>query len=261
MTHNRIGICTGLCLSLLLSAPFEAVADEEIPDQPGATASADGSGWSLGMGLGFGGFGWGTRANWDTWLAGQAPVTTAQGYAGTVSATWYTAPEMSLLVERSLADRLALMLRLSAQYADVSGNNGISQFEYEQDSTRVGAGLGLRYLFNPGGLVEVSAYFTFQGIWQWGKVKSIVQDDAGSTVRNSHDFDGYLLEAQAGLVLERELIDSLFLRFATPLIAADYHHTSSELSLLEGVASYPVTNNGFSAGLRIEPQLQLRLAF
>jgi len=233
-------------LVALLAAVIEtsAFAKADVEEE----ADAAGGLWSVGAGMGFSVYG--------GWTSG-----TGYGLAGLVSSYYGyynismpSSPIGKLLVERRLGESWALMFQLSGSYTD----NGDSQRVSPELALSLSANLGTRWIINPGGAVEISPYVLLGGGMQEMKEVLVGYKSDGAPVYS--DPSGTVIGLGVGLVLERKLIDNLFLRLESLVAEITYSHVEgSTLSTDDKVSNLAV--NRFTADLAFTPSIQLRLTF
>jgi hypothetical protein len=240
-SHRRIHMTKFFLTTLVLLAVLLAMKDARADDD---------SKWSLGAGIGM--------QIIDVDAASIAPQTIGG----------------QLILERRLTHQLWLTLD---PYAGVSASvqpmlvylNSNQGTPVGNDSSYADAGLsvGLRYVINPGGIVEVSPLFNVAlGYSYSGPQKDYEQttttDSASTSVGTS-----------VGIALERQLLPNLYVRVATTLFAASYQWGSVHYNSVGGSAvdSYGNVVNttavntrnstaSLHAGLSVSPSLSLRLA-
>lgn len=222
----------------------------------GTLASADPRAtpnWTVGAGLGFT---WSpvTGLSSLSSLSGLGALSSL-GLMGTVQ------PSVSALIERRLSARTFLLFQLSGGY-------GSWQSTTDADSSSrqfsVDGQLGVRHVFNPHGLIEVSWYGSARAGYQSIEAQLRTQSLDPSTGMLSPDLlalrgRSFSVGAATGLVLERELVEGLALRFSSSVLGLSFSSSSSET-----VGNFAVQPNGgrsFDVGLRFSPTLELRYAF
>ncbi len=245
-------------VAALLVISSNVLAQAETPPpavvvQPPPAAVPRQTEWNFGAGLGFSFGGFGLSAN-AIGLAGPA----GSGGLGGLGVT--PSPRATLLLERRLTDQLFLSFNAGAGYTALQSST-FSGFSYRNLSLE--GSLGLRRLFNPGGVIEVSAfgaaavnYGNFEG-------RSVLRtiDGMGGTTSTPQISRGnsFAVGAVAGLTLERELITGLAVRLSSSILGFNYG--GSNLTIL--VSDTPTESAGdlFDVGLRFNPAIELRYAF
>jgi hypothetical protein len=210
--------------------------------------------WNVGAGIGFG-----------TPLLGSLDATV--GLAGltglsSVGSTFglSTQPRMTVLIERRLGERMFLGFQVAASFRG-SQSDTFSAVSYR--SVNVEGTIGLRNLFNPRGVVEVS-WFANLGLG-YGNTENrslfSTVDSMGAVTQTPQTWrsNGFAVGAVAGLALERELISGLALRLSSSIVGLSYS-VSGTTSIIRDVST-DNANHGFDGGLRFSPTLELRYAF
>ena len=209
--------------------------------------------WNLGAGFGFGGMS----------LASLGATIGLSGLAGVSSASTFglsTQPRMTVLIERRLGERLFLGFQLAASFSG-SQSDTFSAVSYR--AVDVAGAVGVRSLFNPRGVVEVS-WFANLGVGYTNlENRSLVSsfDSTGMITQTPQTFrgNGFGVGAVAGLALERELLSGLALRLSSSIVGVSFS-LSDSTSIVREVAT-DSANHGFDGGLRFSPTLELRYAF
>jgi hypothetical protein len=198
-----------------------------------ALAGNEGSTWSLGGGIGLGRYSLGA-------------VATAYPYGVSFLAIGPSlSPAGDLFLERRVNESWALVANVMATYDEARENGAIRSL-----STGLGVSAGARWILNPGGTVEVSPVATFDGRWS----RADARDPSWRTRVTSYSANLVL-----GLVLERELTDSLFLRLESPIVEAGYRW-GDMASSWDGVVDRSEIA-GYGATLALAPSIQLRMVF
>ncbi len=223
---KQIPSTLGLLLVLTLSLPVHAA--EESGASPPQPAAGD---WSLGVGILVPGLTY-------------SPI----GYVGMLSA-YTTAPSTSMALERRLSDTLWLTLGFSGNISSVddpvSLDNGAT---IVSDALGAEVALGLRYLFNPRGAVEVSVFGGLSLSWADVDMKTDSEEWTNRTLSCG---------LVAGLSLERRLLDNLSLRLQTTIGNVYYSSVESEIGGTPGTTRI----SQLRGGIALTPGLQLRLTF
>jgi len=223
---KQISSTLGLLLVLSLSLPtYASEVAAAVPPQP----STDD--WSIGAGFSIPGL-----------------TYSSVGYVGGLSAVT-VAPSTSMALERRLSDTLWLTMGFSGSVSTLddqaSLDNGAT---IVTDTLSTEVALGLRYLFNPRGAVELSVFGGLSLAYGDSTWKSDSEDWTNRTL-------SYGLVA--GLALERRLMDNLYLRFQTTMGNVFY---SSVETKIDGTAGTTNTSQ-FRGGIALSPGIQLRLTF
>lgn len=216
----------------------------------GAEAERPPRNWTVGAGLGF------------TW----SPALGLSGLAGlagssTLGGLSTLQPSVSALIERRLGARTFLLFQLAGGYSSwrstTDADSSSRQFNLDGQ-------LGVRHVFNPGGVVELSWYGSARAGWQSFDAQLRTQTLDPSTGTLSPDLvtthaRGLSVGAATGLVLERELLEGLALRLSSSVLGFSFGTSS-----FESVGNFPVQPGGgqsFDIGLRFSPTVELRYAF
>jgi len=253
-------------LPAVLTAVLFLAARGAFADEPEATQKTDRTPvWSVGAGIGFGvsyvygmsGYG-GSLGGMvtDEALAGLGSTTGYGGLGYGCLGCGFGMPQGMVLVERLLGESAALMLRVSAGTSDREYGTANLSWAYKRETTNLGIDAGLRWIFNPGGIVEVATYISLGGSWYWSEYTSL----GGSGDWWKSDGYSYSIGLTAGLVLERELLDRLYLRLTSSLAGLSYSWSESKYTDSEGPE--PKSNsNTITGGLVFSPAIQLRFLF
>lgn len=138
-------------------------------------------------------------------------------------------PVGTALVEIACIRALRISLGANASYLrrDIDDGFASAGNAGPAKTTSFGVGLGPRWVFNPGGVVEISTLLTL------GAHRYTSEARTGSTVTSNvggeslfrvqtTDSSGFGIDARAGIVLEYELMKRLSLRFDNQLVRAGY---------------------------------------
>jgi hypothetical protein len=156
-------------------------------------------------------------------------------------------PELQLLVERRTSDKRFFIFQVSGDYARDSNDD-------TTDSAWVGtASLGVRHLYNPGGVVEVSTFAV--GALSYASLSETYNDSMSS------EGSAWTIGGGLGFCLDRKLIDALYLRFSTLILKATYTSSSGETVDSFGDTASAGDSSRIIAGLDLKPSVQLRLEF
>ncbi len=173
-------------------------------------------------------------------------------------------PAFGLFLERRLGavDWLLLQVRFNH---DTAVDDSTLERKLTVQSTSGDVELGIRHVFNPGGIVELSAFViggagysshsrqdetSYQATPQSEPVISIFGQQ--SHIRS--------IGATAGLIFERTLLDQLALRFSAGLLGASYFTEDSAYGK-QGEEPTKSKDHGADFGLRFQPGLELRFSF
>ena len=251
-----------LLVTALLVCSSLAFAQEENPRpavvvQPPPAAVPPRADWNLGAGLGFS-FGTIGLSSGNIGLAQLLGAGGLSGSLGGLSAA--PSPRATFLIERRLSERLFLSFNAGAGYS-ASQSATFSGFSYRNLSLE--GSLGLRRLFNPGGIIEVSAFgaagVNYGNFESRGFISS--SDGMGGTTSAPQTYCGnsFTVGAVAGLTLERELITGLALRLSSSILGFSYG--VSKYTLLVSDTSTESAGDQVDVGLRFNPAIELRYAF
>lgn len=231
----------------VLSCPVLAYGTEgEDPDLP----------WSIGAGIGLASYG--------------DPIVSPIGMSLLSPLIYRTTPWGVMLVEKQLTHHVSWILdvRASVTYLtsedDSDTPDGEEASEEPQTSGAVGGATGMRWNFNPGGPVEVSGTVVAAGWWQGveGIDHNWMTTSQGGIekVDLKYATNAFSVGLAFGLVLERKLLDNLFLRFESRLLNAYYTQVESSAQTLDADVTTD-KDTRLSAGLAFSPAIQLRLEF
>lgn len=227
------------------------------PDQPGPqpmhAAVPVPKNWNIGAGISFplGGFGFSSAS-----LVGLA------GLGGTLGGLSVAAPQprVTILIERRLSEHLFLGFQATVTYG-ANQSETFSALSFRHVSVEGTA--GIRRVFNPGGLIEVSGFGNAGFGYASSENRQLIPvlDAMGMSVPTPSKTIGsaFSVGAVAGLTFERELISGLALRFSSSVVGVSYGRNSYTTTIQETETS--VAGNGIDAGLRFSPTIELRYAF
>lgn len=147
-------------------------------------------------------------------------------------------PVGAALLEVALTRALRISLGGSGSYARRNIDSGFGNSANSNgpmNSNSFGIGLGPRWIFNPGGLVEISTLFTL------GVHRSAVEVRTGSEWRPNADSEslfkiqttdssGVGVDGRLGIVLEYQLLERLHLRFDNQFVRAGHDWYRTHLS-------------------------------
>ena len=199
--------------------------------------------WSLGAGIALGGVG-------PVRLLGGVPPVAGLGSMGYLLAP----PAGEVLLEVRVGERVALMLDGAAHVSRPEG-------EGWQESGWALSG-GLRWLLNPGDLVELSGFGMATGsrARSNGPTTAVRARDPSQVVEAEAEGESVGLGLGLGLALETALMDHLRLRLSSLLARADWVHVESSTTFEDGDTG-SFSAGGLSAGVRLTPSVQLRMVF
>ena len=179
-------------------------------------------------------------------------------YGSTVS------PFGVVLVEKQVSDHLALTFGASGHYRNYSlDDNDRDQNYFEPDhSYYADASVGVRWIFNPSGPVEVSGTASIAGVIAGNKGKYLQYMDDENLEQNyaqvDHEERIYGLGCEIGIAFERKLMDNLFLRFQTALVQAHVGKEIDKYKQTDGTND-TVEGRSVNVGFAFTPSIQLRL--
>lgn len=234
-----------------------AEADESARAQPGSSSGVPEPGrWSFGAGIGTVLYGSDFGLSGSSATAGLAALGGAGGTYGAV------------LIERSLSPALRLGATLSGSYADTERKGdelGSTPSPERTTYGSVGGGISLRWVLNPGDLVEISPLVIVGAQWfeRDGASSGASLDAQGQILsRSETDVNGYGINARLGFVVEYRLLTRLYLRLETHLLRVE--RTKSEETTRTESPGVPTqreqqTATGISANVGVQPLLQIRV--
>ena len=168
-------------------------------------------------------------------------------------------PRLTLLIERRLSERLFLMLNGGIGY---SGSQSQTFSAISSRTFAFDASAGVRGIFNPGGVVEVSGFGSVAVAYTNYEFRSIFQttDSMGMSVQTPTTVRGnsYTVGGLAGLALERELISGLALRLSSSILGFSYNGTATSSIVQDNTTENE--SRGGDVGLRFNPAIELRYA-
>lgn len=168
-------------------------------------------------------------------------------------------PRLTLLIERRLSERLFLTFNGGVAYG---GSQSETYSAVSSRSFSFDVAAGLRGIFNPGGVVEVSAFGSVGASYVNFEYRSLftLTDSMGMQVQTPQATRGnsYTVGGAAGLTLERELIDGLALRLSSSVIGFSFSGASSSVTVQDNTTTNDT--RGGDVGLRFSPAIELRYA-
>ncbi len=248
---------------VLLTTTFSAArVRAEVPDSPNPALAkvTEGSGrWSFGAGVGM------TLYGSDYGLGSTSGAAGLARLGGVGS----SGPFGVGLIERSLSPALRLGLSVVGGYSQEQNKSNDRDPNVAPPSRTTSASAGgavsLRWVLNPGELVEVSPFVALGAHWasREGALTSWTHGSEGEVVaRNELDVEGYGLNARLGMVVEYRLLTRLYLRLESHLLRFDRTHAKQK-NLFERVDAPSEVGRQTvvvtSLGLGIQPMLQLRI--
>jgi hypothetical protein len=219
--------------ALVLLAPIAAVAQTS-PDGPSSASAA--AGWSLGAGIAL------------------FTVATPVRLDDTAFFSRVTTPQLTASLERRLASGTWLVLGASGAIRRDRTKLPLTG-EVQYDERVIDVSVGIRQVLTRRGTpvdLSVVALADAGG----GKTAQRMLGDAGTAI-SSGSGSLLMLGGSVGLALDRELIDALSVRVATPLVSATWARARNDFG--GGVGKATATT--LTAGLMLAPRLELRVAF
>ena len=204
--------------------------------------------WSIGAGLGFGSF------QID-------PLSSVSLGSRNIQS-----PIGAVLVERQITRQLHLLLRLVGSYTNRDEDRNETNYRSSEIIDKifgVNAAAGFRWLFNPGGVVEFSGTVTIGALWHYeegDEFNSIPNGETGIDEDVYLDFNTvtYSLGGTLGLVLERRLLESLYLRLESSFLGSYYGQKIHDYELPDGSRD-STKFKLFNIGMVFSPMIELRL--
>lgn len=235
-----------------------AEADESHSAQQGSSNRAAEPGrWSFGAGIGTVFYGS------DYGLYGASGAAGLAALGGSGGGTYG-----AVLIERTLSPALRLGASLTGSYADSERKGDEQPRNPSPDRTThssAGGGISLRWVLNPGDLVEISPLLIVGAQWfnRDGANYSASYDDQGQVFsRSETDVDGYGIYARLGFVVEYRLLTRLYLRLETHLLRVErnqYEESTRTESQGSPIERDRQTATGVSASFGVQPMLQIRI--
>lgn len=228
----------------LLVLPLGAIDSPAPQDRPVETprtedpAAVLAPSWSIGAGLGL------------SYFAGSISSSSSQSIS---QFPMPTSPQVTTSLERALNARTWLAADVSASFQNLRGDGAASGQSIRYSSLNVDVGIR-RVLTRASAPVEVSALALLGG--GYGQNSYALPDSWDSTKFNNVTVSQWNVGVAGGLAVDRRLTQGLSVRISTPVLFAGYARNK---------ASYPsspdLSASGLTAGLRLAPRLDLRLAF
>jgi hypothetical protein len=180
-----------------------------------------------------------------------------------ISGTAYTPViRTSVFLERRLWDHVYLLLQPDFSYRKYYRDNGAISSGLDIDrSTSVGASMGLRWVANPGDLVEIGMTHLFDSDWTYQKGSTqISQVNLNSYVQSNVQQAFYDVGLSTGLVAEYMLMRQLWLRIHVSLVRATYSKVTTRYQDQNGPTNTE-HNSIFDLSLLASPRLEIRLTW
>ncbi|MGI5864287.1 MAG: hypothetical protein ACOX6T_19845 [Myxococcales bacterium] len=183
---------------------------------------------------------------------------------GQLSSTVSVPVTLGLSAERRIAPQLWLALQLDGGYQSTSSEepaSGGATTTRDESASLLSAAVGGRYVFNPGGVVEVSGVLSV-GVAYLSDTDERSNQVLGSTVSTTTEGSDLAFRTNIGVAFERQLGKNLALRFATTIVHLTYVSSTSETSNSAN-SSVVVKDEESSilAGFSFQPQIGLLLQF
>ncbi|MBU1240285.1 hypothetical protein KKF84_18175 [Myxococcota bacterium] len=170
------------------------------------------------------------------------------GYMGGLS-SYASTPTSSMTLERRLSDNLWLTMGLSSSFSVVDDEADINAgYTITTQSFVTEVAIGFRYIFNPRGAVEISAF---------GGLSFVYGTQTQETDTEEWTSRSLAPGLVVGLALERCLLDNLYLRLHTTIGSVYYSTVKSE----EKDSGATADMNQIRGGISLNPGIQLRLTF
>ena len=219
-----------VAISIACSLATKAAAETPKPDNPV---------WSVGAGVGFGY----SLGSLGQLAGGSGSLTNPRGIA---------------LVEYRATKSLALFVSADALHFETHVENtppeDAPDLNYPRSpaeiTTEVGGSLGARWIINPDGIVEVSPSVQLDASWR---------RERGGSHENPRRYTTLTYGMSLGLVLEYQLLEQLFLRLNSPIMAARIGSGTRLTGRDESQDKRETTE--YFAGLSLAPTLQIRFLF
>jgi hypothetical protein len=263
-------VSTLLAVSLVPASVLADEAQASAPDasaQPAAPArqraADEGSNWSIGAGssvyiLGnsdfysysaYGDFGY---VSDGTEITPSAPPALRRAYQ----------PSLSLFAERRLGATNWLLAQVQF-FHDTAVDDLKPNLESAQTTAELD--LGVRHVFNPEGVIQVSGFvlagFGYSRLFQRGE-QTFRPGGVSDLVVRTADYENsaWSIGASAGVAFERRLLDQFALRFSSSLVRASYFKASTSLKP-QNAAAREQKSHGLDLGLWFTPSIELRYFF
>jgi hypothetical protein len=236
-------------LGLVASA---AQADAPPPPPAGAPTAVEESGrWSFGGGVGL--------ASYE--------VISLSGLGSRSALGSLRGPVGVALIERSLGPAWRLGANVLGSYTrsetdDEADAPGIARDRHA--ASRVSGGVSLRWVLNPGQLVEVSPMLALGGGWlrEEGATRGVSYSENAITGRRQDDSKGWGVDGRLGLVVEYRLLTRLYLRLESHFFRVGLEHqrvTTRDTSTDAPPETSHADLEQFGVSLGFQPLLQLRI--
>ena len=198
------------------------------------------------------------RAERWTLAAGLTALFAGNGLGGQSTAN----PLLSLMVERRLTHRLWLLATVLGGYAatdqDVEVTGGLDgAVPLSGDTVHYGGALGARWVVTPDSPFRFSLLLTAGASHQRSDYEST---DLEAVPAGTYQGRTTLIGAQAGVALDRELIDGLGVRLAATVARAGWS-TSRSVTDAGSLGRSDSESEGYTAELTLSPSFELRFSF
>jgi hypothetical protein len=178
------------------------------------------------------------------------------------------APSLLVMAERRLGSHWYLMFNGGAGYSfsqsDTDGDvSSVSGFVNQGQSWRVDLAAGPRFLYNPGGLVELSSYALLSGGINGGSGAAAGSSIlAGSNLVLVEDDSrmGYHVAGAMGFAVEPRLVHNISLRLSVEALEVGYGSATRTITLSDD-SSETTTTQSFQVGATLRPTLGVRVRF
>ncbi len=168
----------------------------------------------------------------------------------------------SVFLERRLWDHVYLLFQPDFSYRKYyRDNNAISSGLFDR-STSVGASLGLRWVANPGDVVEIGMTHLFDTDWTYQKGSTLISQVDGNVpyVQSNVQQVIYDVGLSTGLVAEYMLMRQLWLRIHVALVRVSYAKVTNRHQDQNGPSGID-HNSVFDLSLLSTPRLEVRLTW
>jgi hypothetical protein len=205
--------------------------------------------WSLGAGVQYG-------------LLGDAGLTSLSSSLSASSGSTTPSIRTSVFMERRLWKHTYLLVQPDFDYTKYNHNSPTAATATVIDrSTSVGLSAGLRWVANPGGVVELGMAHLIDFDWtqRTGSVQQDYQTALGIMSRRTRaELNIYDVGLSTGIVAEYQLMSALWLRMNVPFLRVTYAKASLKERDLGNVV---LSESNVGASLYAAPRLELRLTW
>ena len=168
-------------------------------------------------------------------------------------------PSSVIFVERRVSPRWWVVAGLEGTYSHTGNQDAIIAGAMPKVTSHSMMGTaGVRYVFNPGGAVELSLYGAASLYYLTIDGEDSSAADPDDTRSTHNGYKGAI--GSVGLAVERKLMKNLYLRLSTTLASIRYSTSTYEETSVSG-ATAGHTFSIWDGGINFKPSLQLRLTF